>query len=93
MPVMPETDPPLKVKWSIPSPVVAGFPVLTSNDASPLAAVGLTPMFTGTAVPCFTFTGLPEFNCNVVDDEVKVTLFQLFTRLVASTDPKPVARS
>ena len=50
-------------------------------------------MFTGTAVPWVTLTGLPEFNCKVAEVAVNVTSSQLSTKLAASTDPRPVARS
>ena len=50
-------------------------------------------MPTGTALPCVTFTACPPFNVSVAVVAVNVALFQLLTRLAASTEPRPVARS
>ena len=86
-------EPPLSVNVSIACPVVVPTPVLTSREAWPVAEAEVTPIFTGTAVPCVTLTALPEFNCKAVVVAVNVAFVQLVTRLLASTEPRPVAKS
>jgi hypothetical protein len=91
--VAPGVEPLLRVNVSIAWPVLVPTPELTSREAWPVADAEVTPILTGTAVPCFTLTALPEFNCRAVVVAVNVALVQLLTRLLTSTEPRPVAKS
>ena len=55
--------------------------------------IGDTDAATLIGVPCVTFTALPPFSVSVVVEVTRLTEFQLFTKLVALTEPKPVAKS
>jgi hypothetical protein len=80
-------------KPSIAWPIVVPDALLTSRETAPEAAVELTAMLTGTAVPCVMFTALPLFKLSVVVVAVNDALLQLLTKFAASTDPRPVAKS
>ena len=71
------TAPLLRVSAS--NPGVPGVPGLTISATLPVAAVGFTVTPTGTAAPCFTLTGLPEFKLKEVVDVLKVIELQLLT--------------
>ena len=68
--------------------LLGGLPVVGEEG------LGVTVMLIGTAVPC----GIGEAAGERVSDVVvpfvpEVTVLQLVTRLFASTEPRPVARS
>ena len=62
----------------------------TSPVGVPVPLCGATVMFTLTDWPCVMVVGL---RLKVVVVGLNVTVFQLFTRFVALTEPKPEAKS
>src|SRR5208282_4025036 len=90
--VPPASVPPFKPKFG---PPVGSAINETSPVGVPAPEVGATFILKFTFAPWPMFTGVGLVEVIVIVDGVKfvVTVCQLFTRLVAFTDPSPVARS
>src|SRR5271170_5266139 len=73
--------------------VAPEVPGLTSRATSPVAELEFSVTVTGTIVPCTVFAGTLSVKVVVVGVKRAAAVLQLFTRLLASTDPRPVARS
>jgi hypothetical protein len=78
-----------RVNPSTPSPVAA----LETNAASPVAADGVTVMFTFTLCPAVIPVVGFRVRLTLVGVKALTPVLQLFTKLCAFTEPSPVARS
>src|SRR5487761_182426 len=90
--VVPEAAPLLKVRVSKPKVLV---PCVAIKETSPVAwgEVGEIEALTLIGAPCVILIALPPLSVRVVVDGLKITEFQLLTRLLAFTEPRPVAKS
>src|SRR5579872_517563 len=90
--VLPETEPFVKLKAAIPLVVLVGPP---SREIWPVGVpvpdFGATDAVKFTACPCVIVVGFRLLR--VVVDGSSVTEFHFVTRLLASTEPNPVAKS
>ena len=90
--MLPETEPLERLKPAMVPVLFTGPPSSESSPVGvPLPDSGFTDAVKFTACPCVIVAGVRLLN--VVVDGNRVTELHFVTRTLASTDPKPVAKS
>ena len=74
-------------------PTVFPLPRSATSETSPVALFGVRVTCTGTEEPWVMFTALLLFRISDTVVATRLTVFQLFARLDALMEPKPVAKS